>query len=48
MSMVNVFEIKVPLPERPERLVAQAVALGMVLVTPDPLISHYPVRVLWW
>ena len=28
-------------------LVAQAVALGLVLVTPDPLISQYPVRVIW-
>ncbi len=28
-------------------LVAQAVAHGCTLATPDPLISAYPVRVLW-
>ena len=28
-------------------LVAQAVAQGCVLVTPDPLIKQYPVRILW-
>ena len=28
-------------------LVAQAIATGAALVTPDPLISQYPVRVIW-
>ncbi|MGI8783559.1 MAG: type II toxin-antitoxin system VapC family toxin [Acidobacteriota bacterium] len=28
-------------------LVCQAIILGMTLLTPDPLISQYPVRVLW-
>jgi len=28
-------------------LVSQAIAGGLVLVTPDPLIAQYPVRVIW-
>jgi len=28
-------------------LVCQAIALGMGLVTPDPNIARYPIRVLW-
>ncbi|HVZ22358.1 MAG TPA: type II toxin-antitoxin system VapC family toxin [Vicinamibacterales bacterium] len=28
-------------------LIAQAVALGMAIVTPDPLITQYPVRTIW-
>ena len=28
-------------------LVCQAIAHAMTIVTPDPLISQYPVRVLW-
>lgn len=28
-------------------LVSQAIAGGLVLVTPDPLITQYPVRVTW-
>ena len=28
-------------------LIAQAVAHGLAIVTPDPLITQYPVRVLW-
>ena len=28
-------------------LIAQAVAHGLAIVTPDPLIMQYPVRVLW-
>jgi PIN domain nuclease of toxin-antitoxin system len=28
-------------------LVSQALAHGMVLLTPDPLIQRYPVRTLW-
>jgi len=28
-------------------LVSQAIAHGLAIVTPDPLISRYPVRVLW-
>jgi len=28
-------------------LIAQAVAQGLAIVTPDPLITQYPVRVLW-
>jgi PIN domain nuclease of toxin-antitoxin system len=28
-------------------LIAQAIALGLAIVTPDPLISQYPVRVIW-
>jgi PIN domain nuclease of toxin-antitoxin system len=28
-------------------LVCQAIAHGLILVTPDPQISRYPVRVLW-
>lgn len=28
-------------------LIAQAIAHGLAIVTPDPLISQYPVRVVW-
>lgn len=28
-------------------LVCQAIAHGLTIVTPDPLIAQYPVRVLW-
>jgi len=28
-------------------LIAQAIALGLAIVTPDPLITQYPVRVVW-
>jgi PIN domain nuclease of toxin-antitoxin system len=28
-------------------LVSQAIALGLAIVTPDPLIAQYPVRVIW-
>ena len=28
-------------------LIAQAIAHGLVIVTPDPLITQYPVRVVW-
>jgi PIN domain nuclease of toxin-antitoxin system len=28
-------------------LIAQAIALGLAIVTPDPLITQYPVRVIW-
>jgi PIN domain nuclease of toxin-antitoxin system len=28
-------------------LICQAVALGLAIVTPDPLIAQYPVRVIW-
>jgi PIN domain nuclease of toxin-antitoxin system len=28
-------------------LIAQAVAHGLAIVTPDPLIAQYPVRVIW-
>ena len=28
-------------------LIAQAIGLGLAIVTPDPLISQYPVRVIW-
>ncbi len=28
-------------------LIAQAIAHGLALVTPDPLITQYPVRVIW-
>jgi PIN domain nuclease of toxin-antitoxin system len=28
-------------------LISQAIALGLAIVTPDPLISQYPVRVVW-
>lgn len=28
-------------------LICQAIAHGLILLTPDPLISQYPVRVLW-
>lgn len=28
-------------------LIAQAIAHGLAIVTPDPLIAQYPVRVVW-
>jgi len=28
-------------------LISQAIAGGLAIVTPDPLISQYPVRVIW-
>jgi PIN domain nuclease of toxin-antitoxin system len=28
-------------------LIAQAIAHGLAIVTPDPLISQYPIRVVW-
>ena len=28
-------------------LIAQAIAHGLAIVTPDPLIQQYPVRVIW-
>lgn len=28
-------------------LISQAIALGLAIVTPDPFISQYPVRVIW-
>lgn len=28
-------------------LIAQAIAHGMAIVTPDPLIAQYPIRVIW-
>lgn len=28
-------------------LIAQTIALGLAIVTPDPLIAQYPVRVIW-
>ncbi len=28
-------------------LICQAIAHGLALVTPDPLVSQYPVRVIW-
>lgn len=28
-------------------LIAQAVAVGLAIVTPDPAISQYPIRVIW-
>jgi PIN domain nuclease of toxin-antitoxin system len=28
-------------------LISQAIALGLAIVTPDPLIAQYPVRVIW-
>jgi PIN domain nuclease of toxin-antitoxin system len=28
-------------------LIAQAIAGGLAIVTPDPLISQYPIRVIW-
>ena len=28
-------------------LIAQAIGLGLAIVTPDPLIAQYPVRVVW-
>lgn len=28
-------------------LISQAIALGLAIVTPDPLIAQYPVRIIW-
>ena len=28
-------------------LIAQAIALGLAIVTPDPLIMQYPIRTIW-
>jgi len=28
-------------------LVCQAIAHGLTIVTPDPLITQYPVQILW-
>ena len=28
-------------------LIAQAIASGLAIVTPDPLIAQYPIRVVW-
>jgi PIN domain nuclease of toxin-antitoxin system len=28
-------------------LIAQAIAAGAVIVTPDPLVAQYPIRVMW-
>jgi PIN domain nuclease of toxin-antitoxin system len=28
-------------------LIAQAIALGLAIVTPDPAIAQYPIRVIW-
>jgi PIN domain nuclease of toxin-antitoxin system len=28
-------------------LISQTIALGLAIVTPDPLISQYPVRAIW-
>lgn len=28
-------------------LIAQAIALGLAIVTPDPAVAQYPVRVIW-
>ena len=28
-------------------LISQAIAQGLAIVTPDPLIAQYPVRVIW-
>ena len=28
-------------------LISQAIAHGLAIVTPDPLISQYPIRVIW-
>lgn len=28
-------------------LITQAIALGLAIVTPDPLITQYPVRTIW-
>jgi PIN domain nuclease of toxin-antitoxin system len=28
-------------------LIAQAIAHGLAIVTPDPLIAQYPIRVIW-
>jgi PIN domain nuclease of toxin-antitoxin system len=28
-------------------LISQAIALGLAIVTPDPQIAQYPVRVIW-
>ena len=30
-----------------EPAIAQAIAHGLAIVTPDPLIGQYPVRVIW-
>ena len=29
-------------------LISQAIAGGLAIVTPDPLIAQYPVRVIWY
>jgi len=28
-------------------LTCQAIAAGMAIVTPDPLIEQYPIRIIW-
>jgi PIN domain nuclease of toxin-antitoxin system len=28
-------------------LISQAIAGGLAIVTPDPLVSQYPVRIIW-
>jgi len=28
-------------------LVAQAIVHGLAILTPDPLITQYPIRVIW-
>ena len=28
-------------------LISQAIALGLAIVTPDPLVGQYPVRIIW-
>jgi PIN domain nuclease of toxin-antitoxin system len=28
-------------------LIAQAIALGLAIVTPDPLVTQYPIRTIW-
>jgi PIN domain nuclease of toxin-antitoxin system len=28
-------------------LISQAIAQSLTIVTPDPLIAQYPIRVLW-
>ncbi len=28
-------------------LIAQAIALGLAIVTPDPLVMQYPIRTIW-
>jgi PIN domain nuclease of toxin-antitoxin system len=30
-----------------DRMLIQAIAGSLAIVTPDPLISQYPVRVIW-